>query len=207
MKNFKKDAQTKAPEVEVAKTFTSAKGVTVDLVPVSQFKLDSLRQSQASDLEAPPTYTVEIVGGASEEHSLDEISAKNSGRLDEWNAYLERKKKQDNENNKSTMDLCFYDGVKVDVPGEDSEWQKVSEKLKIKVPSDPVDRKLHYIYTEVLVGGDDIAGLFAAVLAVSQLDPKVVAKIRNSFRAKKERDADSAAEKEEAELADKQPDV
>lgn len=180
---------TLTTDTETLKTFCSARGIQLTLQPVSQFKLDSLR---ASSEEIPvPTYTMNVVG-TEVPYPMDEEIARNKGRLDEWNEYLKAKSALERDKAKKFTDLLIYDGVDVEVPGLDSEWQKTSDVFGIKIPTDPIARKLHYVYTEVLVSQEDIVNLVSQILSVSQMDEEVVRKIRDSFRAQKERNADKS---------------
>lgn len=172
---------------EAPKTFCSARGIQLVLRPVSQFKLDSLR---ASAEEIPvPTYLMDVLG-EKRPHPMDEEIARNQGRLDEWNEYLKAKGALEREKAKRITDLILYDGVDVDVPDMDSEWQKTSDRFGILVPTDPIERKLHYIKTEVLVGQEDIVNLVSQIFSVSQVDEEVIQKIQDSFRPKPKRNAD-----------------
>jgi len=175
------------PAVETQKTFCSSKGIELALRPVSQFKLDSLRAS--ADEIPVPTYTMNVVG-TDVQYPMDEEIARNKGRLPEWEEYLKAKSVLERDKAKRFTDLLIWDGVDVDVPDEDSEWQKTSVAFGIKVPTDPIARKLHYVYTELLIGGEDIANLVSQILSVSQMDQEVVEKIRNSFRSQPKRNPD-----------------
>jgi hypothetical protein len=169
------------------RTFCSSKGIELLLKPVSQFKLDSLRSS-AEEIPVP-TYTMSVLGN-DVPYPMDEEIAKNKGRLDEWNAYLKARSALERDKAKKFTDLLIWDGVEIDVPGPDSEWQKTSEIFGIKIPTDPIARKLHYVYTELLISQEDIVNLVSQILSVSQMDEEVVRKIRESFRSKKERNVD-----------------
>lgn len=187
------------------KTFVSSKGVELALRPVSQFKLDSLK---ASFKEVPiPQYEMTIVGGEKVRHPMDATIAQNQGRMDEWNEYLKAKSANERDKAKRSTDLLFFEGVDVEIPGPDSEWQKTSEYFGIKIPADPIERKLHYIYNETLVGGEDIVNLVAQIFEVSQMDEEVVRNIRESFRARKKRNADQPVHPKNGKVAVKQPDV
>ena len=187
------------------KTFCSAKGIVITLKPVSQFKLDAIRSSNE---EIPvPTYQVKVVGGDTFDYPLDEEIAKNKGRLDEWLAYLSAKKAADAKASKRFADLLFYEGTDIEVPPEDSDWQKTSEHFGIKIPTDPIDRKLHYIYNELLVSAEEIPALISQILSVSQIDEEAVTKIRNSFRPKAQRDTNSAEGKNKGKVANSKSNV
>jgi len=187
------------------KTFCSSKGVVLTLRPVSQFKLDALRTSTQ---EIPiPQYQMTIAGGEKVAHPMDEIIAKNQGRMDEWLEYQRQVKEQAALQAKRFTELVISEGVEIEVPGTDSEWQKNMNHFGIDVPEEPIARKLNYIYSETLVGGEDIAALVSQILSVSQVDEEAVAKIRNSFRSKAERSTPGPIGKNKRKVAKQQPDV
>lgn len=192
-------------DTDERKTFVSSKGVTLTLRPVSQFKLDALRTSAA---EIPvPQYQMTIAGGGKVNHPMDEIIAKNQNRMDEWLQYKTAVNEQNRLQAKRFSELVISEGVEIEVPGVESEWQQNMERFGIVVESDPISRKLQYIYSEMLVGGDDIAALISQILAVSQIPEEAIAKIRNSFRSQTERNAARPSGKNKRKVAVKQPDV
>lgn len=179
--------------------FTSSKGVDIRLRPVSQFKLGNIRESQKE--VTIPTYTVKPVAGPEQEFPLDEEVAESRGRMDEWNDYLARKNKSDAAHSKKFSSLLIWEGVSVDVPGPDSEWQSVSDFFEIELPTNPIERKIRYVYDELIGSPSDFGELIAAILDVSQMDQEVVDNLRASFRFGAGRKAHSrmAPEKEPVE--------
>ena len=155
--------------------------MTLHLKPVSQFKIDTLRTSK-EDLPAP-TYEAKVAGGASLFVPLDEESARNKGRLEEWNAFVEQRKISEAAHAKKFLELMIWEGVDVEVPGTDSEWQTTSDYFGIKVPENPIERKLFYVYNELLGTPEDIGDLISQIFSVSQIDEAAVAKLRASFRS------------------------
>lgn len=194
-------------DTDERKTFCSSKGVVLTLRPVSQFKLDALRTS-ATEIPVPQ-YQMTIAGGGKVDHPMDEIIAKNQNRMDEWHEYQRQVKEQSALQAKRFTELVISEGVEIDVPGVDSEWQKNLDHFGIAVPGpeDLIARKLQYVYSEALVGGDDVAALISQILSVSQIPEEQVAKIRNSFRTTTERNAPRPARKNKRKVAVKQPDV
>lgn len=182
-------------EMDERKTFVSARGVTLTLRPVSQFKLDAVMSSR--ETIPVPQYQMTIAGGARVDHPMDAIIAKNQGREDEWNQYLTRVQEQKSLEARRFTELVLFEGVEIDVPGLDSEWQKTAEHFGIKLPGidQPIERKLQYIYTETLLGGEDITGLISQILSVSQIPEEAIAKIRESFRTFTKRNTNQRAPK------------
>jgi len=171
------------------KTFCSSKGVILTLTPVSQFKIDAVRTSKEEI--SVPTYEMKVVGGESFSHPMDEEIAKNQGRLDEWDAYLAKKKALDAERTKNFTELLIWEGVCVEVPGIESSWQKECEHFGLSIPEEPIARKLFYVFNELVGTGEDLSILISQILSVSQIDQEVVDRIRASFRTSLSRKADS----------------
>jgi len=187
------------------KTFCSAKGVTLNLRPVSQFKLDAVRKT---DVEIPvPQYQMTIAGGEKVNHPMDETIARNQNRMDEWLAYKKAVQEQGRKQAERFSELLIFEGIDIEVPGEDSEWQKNSERFGIAVPTDPIARKMQYVYNEFLVGPDDVVALVSQIMSVSQIPEEEVAKIRNSFRSPAQRNTPGRTGKDKRKVAKQQPDV
>jgi len=187
------------------KTFSSSKGADLELRPVSQFKIDTLR---ASKEEIPvPTYETKVAGGDSLLIPMDEEIAKNKGRLDEWNAYIKEKQKKEAEFAKRFAELLIWEGVFVEVPDAESEWQKSSEYFKIKIPDNPIERKAFYVYNEFLGTQEDIGNLIAEILSVSQIDEEAVGKLRASFRIRAQRKANQRVRAKQGKVEGQKPDV
>lgn len=191
--------------MEERKTFCSSKGVVLNLRPVSQFKLDALR---SSTVEIPvPQYQMTIAGGAKVAHPMDEIIAKNQGRMDEWIEYQTALKHQSRTQAKLFTELVISEGVDIEVPPVDSDWQRSMDHFNIVIPEEPIARKLAYIYNETLVGGEDIAALVSQILSVSQISEEAVAKIRNSFRSSQERNIPDPVRKGKGKVAKRKSNV
>jgi hypothetical protein len=184
------------------KTYSSSKGVTLVLRPVSQFKIDTLRTSK-EELPAP-TYEAKVAGGESLNLPLDEESAKNKGRLAEWNAFVEKKKAIEADHAKKFMELMIWEGVDIAVPDCESEWQKTSDYFGIKIPENPIERKLFYIYNELLGTPEDIGELISQIFSVSQIDEGAVTKLRESFRLGVARKANIRLSKKQRKLENQQ---
>jgi hypothetical protein len=192
-------------DLDGKKTFCSSKGVELTLRPVSQFKLDAIRTSSK---EIPvPQYEMTIAGGGKVLHPMDEIIAKNQGRMDEWNQYQAEVREQASLHASRFTEMIIFEGVDIEVPGTDSEWQKNMEHFGIIVKDDPIARKLQYVYAETLVGAEDMTALVSQILSVSQLPEEAVAKIRNSFRTPEKRDTPRRPGKNKRKVEEQQPNV
>lgn len=162
----------------MAATWTSSNGVVVTIRPVSQFKLDSMR---ASKKEIPaPIYSVTTAAGEKQEFPMDEIIAENQGRQEEWKAYLSEKSKAEAVYAKKYFSLLVWDGVDIE-PSE--KWLEEAAYFGM-LPENKIERKVQFIYDEVLMTVEDMNDLMAEILLVSQVSKEVVDNLRNSFRSR-----------------------
>ena len=193
---------TKTDEV---KTFTSTKGVVIKLLPVSQFKIDSV--FSGAKTVPIPVYEVEIVGGEKQEFQLNEEIARKKGRLDEWEKYIEEKKVVDAQNAKNLLEFMIWDGVDIEVPWPNSDWQKQQDYFSIKVPETEIARKLFYVHNELLGTQDDIGNLVADIFAVSRVDEETVTRVRDTFRIGIQQSANKKRSKKEGKVENKESNV
>jgi hypothetical protein len=203
MKNYKPSADM--PEPEVSKTFVTSRGISVPIKPVSQFKIDSLRMAKVEI--SPPTYRVSTVGGDEQEYPLDAVAAENKGRLDEWNAYLKEKQTAESGYAKKFLEMVIWEGAEIEVPGPDSDWQKTNDYFGIKVPDNAIERKLFYVYNELLGTPEDIGDLVSQIFAVSRIDEEAVKILRDSFRAGIRRKTNRSLPEAAGQVEDKKPDI
>lgn len=175
--------------------------MTIELKPVSQFKIDTLRSSKVEPL--PPTYEVKTVTGDVQVFPLDETIATNKDRLPEWNSYLSEKKKLEAEYAKKFLELMIWEGTEVTVPDIESEWQKSNDYFGIVIPDNIVARKMFYVTNEILATQEDVGNLLAEILTVSKIDEEVVDKLRASFRVAIQGQADSRPTQSKRKLANK----
>jgi hypothetical protein len=187
------------------KTFCSAKGITLKLRPVGQFKLDALRTSK---IEVPvPQYEMTIAGGQKVKHPMDETIARNQNRMDEWLTYRKAVAEQNRLQAERFSEMVIFEGVEIDVPGPESEWQKQMDHFGILVPEEPIARKLKYVYLEALVGPEDMGALVSQIMSLSQVDEEVIAKMRESFRVRTNGHSARPTRKGKKKMEKQEPDV
>lgn len=192
------------PAEQEKKTFVSSRGFTLNLKPVSPHKLDAVRTSM--DAIDVPTYEINSVGGI-ENHPLTAEIAKEKDRLLDWNTYLLKKQEYDKEMNKRMSELMVWDGVDIEVPDENSDWHKQCTRLHIKVPTDPIDRKMLYVYGEFVGTPEDMFNLISQVLSVSTQNEEVIQRMRDSFRANQERKANPPLREGQGQVELEKPNV
>lgn len=184
----------------VDKFFISTTGMKIPLKPISQFKLDAMRTSRK---EIPvPTYEADLPGGDKEVLPLDEISAKNQGREEEWKQYLSNVEAEKNEFGTRFNDMVVYEGVDLDAPGAGSDWEEKCKMFGLIIPANPIKRKIFYINNELLGTPEDIGDLVTAIYAASKFAPEVIAKMKATFRSAMEEQKNKRVAKGEVPVAD-----
>lgn len=162
----------------MAASWTSSNGKKVTIRPVSLFKLDTMR---ASKKELPvPVYVATTVAGEKQEYPMDEVIAQNQGRQEEWKAYLAEKAKQEALYSRRYFSLLIWDGVDIE-PSE--KWIEEATYFGT-LPENKIERKVQYVYDEILMTGEDANELMAEILQISQVSKEAVDKLRASFRAR-----------------------
>lgn len=101
---------------------------------------------------------------------------------------LEKSLKQYNEKTTGEfLNLVLRRGVDIGLDGD--KWASEQKELfGIDVPTDPNERKLHYINTEVLYGApdevkEDILEIISGVMKASGIDKEKVAELQAIFRS------------------------
>jgi hypothetical protein len=182
------------------KVYTSTKGVKIPLRAVSQFKIDAMRSSRE---EVPvPTYEADVFGGDKETLELDAEIAKSQGREKEWKEYLAAVEQETRVFGILFNTMVVSEGVDLDAPGPDSDWQRSCDKYKLKIPEDPIDRKVFYINTELLGAFEEMGDLMTAIFAASKFSQEVIAKMKGTFRSAVERKKDPGLAPETVGVAD-----
>jgi hypothetical protein len=154
-----------------------------------------------------PTYETKVAGGDTINLPMDEVIAKNKDRMDEWNAYSKLVQMNEARFTQKWIELLIWEGIDLEVPDKDSEWQKTSEYFGLTVPDNPIERKLFYVYNEFLGTTDDLGELVAQISIVSQIDEDAVAKLRDSFRHGVQGQADKGLRKKQRRLENKKSNV
>ncbi len=158
-------------------TYTTRKGVVLNLLPVSQLKIQMIRGAvrdkfrEAGEPIAVPTYSSTTVAGEVQEFPLDEKSLEVPGdaeetarRIELWTAHenaMERLRRE--QNNRATKEQ-FAKGIDIEVPDA---WDAEMESLDIEIPEDPTERKFIYIVTEVLPTPDEWADVVIRLTAIA----------------------------------------
>jgi len=142
-------------------SYETRKGVAVRLCLFSPVLQDKVRQS----VEFPevPIYIAKTAGGGKEEHPYTADMIETGDERAMWAEYQAAR---------LAANLLLYDhlgrlalirGTEIDIP--DDGWDTEQESLGITVPTDPTERKIHYIETEAVESNQDYSELILAILA------------------------------------------
>ena len=117
-----------------------------------------------------------------------------------WAKYLTDSARAESEYNAGMMRLMLMRGVKVEYPSTD-DWVKQQTYLGITVPTDPMERRMHYLETEVLGSQEDYIRVSLGVMAASEATPDLLKQIEDTFRGRVQRDAGDATTGQDGQVA------
>jgi len=140
-----------------------------------------LLQKVLNSVEMPerPTYEARTISGRTEIWPLDEESAKQVERGESrWEYYEEVRTQRQNEQNERVTMAAFLFGTECEIP--ENGWDRKQEFLGLTVPTDPDERKAHYLATEL--PAQDIANLMNRIMGTLQLPEGVIEDAQNSFQ-------------------------
>lgn len=161
---------------DAPRTFTTSRGYTVRFRNIA-YLLNKLATPKID----PPTYEVKTKTGVTEIHAHDETTLKTDEERAAWKEYLARHNAAWRKYDLDFTRLILMHGVIVDMPADDT-WVKQQEFTGIAVPTDPLERRWHWLETELVAGGADVNAIIIGVLAESEVSEEVLASMADSFR-------------------------
>lgn len=177
-----------APTKNDPRLYMTAGGKQVELTLIPPLQAQMVRD--AAEREAikqfgeakKPTYKTEM----DEVLEHDETSITDERTPDEdkaaWLKWQETQASIDNHIAQQMMRFFLYYGVAVD-PDTDTTWQGRQKFFGIEIPEDPIERKIHYIQTEMIFSPDDIQGITTRLMTLAGVRQEVVDAAVNSFRS------------------------
>lgn len=135
--------------------FTTSRGVTVEILAIQTLWEKFAAANNPPD---PPTYEAKGLTGT-ERFALTQEIVDKAGECTEtekaaWQSYQEQLAAHNAAVADKQKRMVFLHGIRFDYPTDDA-WVKAQEELGIAVPADPIERRLHYIETEVCGGIGD----------------------------------------------------
>ncbi len=157
--------------------FVTSKGLKVRVSPVDPMFMQAVVNSVS--IPKTPVYEVKTVTGRTEVHRLDEkAAAQMPDGLSIWEAFLEERSAALALQNERVMKAMFLVGAETEVP--DNGWDKKWQMLGVEVPTDPEERKIFYLRSEL--SGEDVTGLMSAIMRAGGVDEEMIRQAEDAFR-------------------------
>lgn len=165
--------------------YRASSGITIWLRPVSPMFLNKVVMTVEEP--EPPTYQMESLPGLDpitftyDEKAIqdEDVSALDKAR---WQKYLQDVEDVAEKRRTKGMEAVFARGVKVDMP-EDNGWVEEQEFYGVTVPTNPVDRRVHYIMTEVLMTQQEMVEVMAKITGkTAGVSEEAIEAVNKSFR-------------------------
>lgn len=160
-----------------ANIYTTLAGVDIPISPISPTKITRAEMGVEKSFRKkgepidPPSYSVEILGGGTQEFELDEDSidvpddvVETTNRRIAWTKYQEALARMKTEQFDIVRRIVL-NSIQLKLP-EDETWIKEQEELYIEVPENPRERWLHWLETEILMP-QDVIEIIAEILTLS----------------------------------------
>jgi hypothetical protein len=146
-------------ELSETGVYTTRKGVVIGLRLFSPALRDKVRQS----VEFPevPIYVAKTAGGGKEEHEYTADMIETDDERAMWAEYQGKRLAAELLLYERLGKLALIRGTEVEVP---EGWEREQRFYGVKVPKDPIERKLHWIETEAVESNDDLSALILAIL-------------------------------------------
>lgn len=166
--------------------YTTERGVTIEVVPIPLL-LDKIRRAHP-DIPLP-TYTEHLAGGATQEVAITEKDAATwrtsdpeswQAHAEKWTAYETAARLRNRHVNDLLWRAILMRAISCQMPTDDK-WADEQKSLGIDVPTDPTERRVHWLETEVIGGNHDIFRLSSLAGGLA-LDSEVLEAAEASFR-------------------------
>jgi len=135
------------------------KGVAIRLRLFSPVLRDKVRQSV--EFPEPPVYEAKTAGGGTEKHVYTEDMIETDEEREMWRQYQGQRFAADLQLYDRLGKLALIRGTEIDIPDG---WEQGQALFGIEIPTDLLERKLHWIETEAVESNDDLRDLILAVL-------------------------------------------
>lgn len=158
-------------------SFTTSRGIVVPLQPISQWVFESLRRKFV--LPERPTYEVKTLTGIQHIPHDEKSIEQTPDDKPKWDAWLQEHNAAVRVYDEQAIRAYVLFGTAL--PPPDDGWEKRHALCGLDVPSDPEERRLYYMRTEVLVTLDDVTGLLDALRDLMGVPREDVNKTKDSF--------------------------
>jgi hypothetical protein len=154
--------------------FTTSLGQTVNFIPPSA-KIIELREAkvkkeltESGHALTPPTYKVKLAGGREQEIEHDLTTLVTDDDKLNWTVYQANLKLYEERIAEVKLQIVL-NAIQLQLPEDESWVQKQLEENEIEVPTDPKEKRIHWLMTEVLRTMEDIFSATHIVLTSAYL--------------------------------------
>lgn len=161
-------------------SYTTSRGVVVHFNGIATL-IDALQASLNSKKPQPPSYEVKTAVGVIEKHAHDETTLETDEEKKAWAEYQANLQAWNAESQTALMRIVLLRGITLELPTTD-EWEKQQAFFGIDVPQDPMEKRLHYLQTEVLGSVNDYGALVAGTMRASGVPEDLLTQMESSFR-------------------------
>ena len=178
---------TQERRIDPRTVFTTLEGTQIHFVPFSwdEYLLsqEGLRQEyrERGEIVDCPRYKVTYMGGTSQwfdhdaksiEQAPPETPPEDVERIiaeqkETWMKYQDALARFTSEDNDLRVDFIYSDSLaEIKLP-EDNEWEIRQQKRRVKIPTDPEEKRRHYINTVLCKARGDQVDMMATIIAIS----------------------------------------
>ena len=164
-------------------TFITNSGFTIRLKAVSPMLIQKVGAILHDP--TPPVYKIKSLTGEEikfehDESTIADPSTSEVERL-QWKEYQKKLREMDAQRRLKLMDVMFARGIVFDVP--DDGWEEEHVFLGLTVPTNPIEKKVHYLQTEVLTSAADIQEVVSRLMQMTRgLSDQEVEEVRATFQ-------------------------
>lgn len=169
------------------KTYTTARGVTVEFNPLSPFEMKEIHELVPEPLL--PTRRLETaVEGYTEEEPLAEDDLQSDEERRQWRAYVRARQLAAEERSALTLKYIFVEGLKFE-QGNMEAWLAKRRRWNLPIPEDEVELLALYAQTEVIGSAEDVEKITEGVMGQQGVDEATLKAVRATFQRPVQREA------------------
>jgi len=171
-------------EIAVDDTITTSSGITLKLQPVAPALLQKIEQSIPTPER--PYYEAKTIFGTIEHYPHDSSTVETEEEKHMWREYSVEKYRREVELTQKGNRALLSKGVIIPKEVEEKQflvWQEEQEWIGIEVPNKPLDRRYHFLTTEILKTPNDIITTVEKIMRLVGMDEETLQAAEDSFRS------------------------
>lgn len=175
----------------MSKTFVTSGGREIKLAPIPQMLVEKVRDAAMRSVPVPPAPTYEVKIGDGDDtvtYAHDATTLTTPEEHAAWDAYQAALARQAQVAATRVMNFYYTRGVAEEM---DDAWMAEQRFFGVEIPEEPLERKLHWVQTEILTTPDDFQNCIIAIMEVSGVDDEAIRAARASFRRDLRPEADT----------------